>query len=372
MRVPARVVPGLVFALCFAMLPLRSSAQATQAVQRITTAIDNQNFTVLHGNVHPLATSAFNQGAVSDAQMLHRMLLLLQRSPEQEAALQQLLGDQQDKSSGRYQSWLAPEQFGAQFGPSDADIQTVTQWLAAQGFNNVVVGTGRTTIEFSGTAGQVRSAFHTEIRRFSVKNQLHFANASDPAIPAALAPVVAGIVSLNDFPVQSHMKLLGTFQKTRKTGETRPLFTFPGCGGGNCYGVGPADFAKIYNSQPLLSGSPKIDGTGQGIAIVGESNINVQDVKDFRTMFGLSQNFSASNVIVNGEDPGINDEEGESDLDVQWSGAVAPGARIDFVASASTETTPGINLSALYIVDHNLDAVMSESFGGCEKSIGTT
>ena len=205
------------------------------------------------------------------------------------------------------------------------------------------------------------------------KEQMHFANASDPAIPTALAPVVAGIVSLNDFPIQSHLHRLGTFQKSLKTGETRPLFTFPGCGGGNCYGVGPADFAKIYNSQPLLSGSPKIDGTGQGIAIVGESNIKVQDVSDFRTMFGLTpQNFSASNVIVNGEDPGITDSEDESDLDVQWSGAVAPGARIDFVTSASTETTPGINLSALYIVDHNLDAVMSESFGGCEKSIGTT
>ena len=77
-------------------------------------------------------------------------------------------------------------------------------------------------------------------------------------------------------------------------------------------------------------------------------------------------------MIVNGEDPGITNSEDESDLDVQWSGAVAPGARIDFVTSASTETTPGINLSALYIVDHNLDAVMSESFGGCEKAIGTT
>jgi hypothetical protein len=354
------------------MLPSGSSAQTPRAVPRITTAIDNQNLTILHGNVHPLARAEFDEGAVSDAQVLHRMLLLLQRSPEQEAALQQLLSDQQDKSSGRYQGWLTPEQFGTQFGPSDADIQAVTQWLASQGFGNVVVSAGRTAIEFSGNVGQVRNAFHTQIRRYAVKETTHFANSSDPAIPAALSPVVAGIVSLNDFPIQSHLKQLGTFQESLKTGETRPLFTFFGCGGGNCYGVGPADFAKIYNSQPLLSGSPKIDGTGQGIAIVGESNINVQDVKDFRTMFGLSQNFSAANVIVNGEDPGINDEEGESDLDVQWSGAVAPGARIDFVTSASTEATPGINLSALYIVDHNLDAVMSESFGGCEKSIGTT
>ncbi len=228
-----------------------------------------------------------------------RMLLLLQGSPEQELALQQLLSDQQSKSSGRYQGWLTPQQFGAQFGPSDADVQTVTQWLMSQGFTNIVVGAGRTAIEFSGSAGQVRNAFHTEMRRYATAStgEAHFANASDPAIPAALAPVVAGIVSLNNFPIQSHLKMLGTFQKSLKTGETRPLFTFGGCPGGNCYGVAPADFALIYNTQPLLSGSPKIDGTGQGIAIVGESNIRVQDVTDFRTMFGLAQNFSSANVI---------------------------------------------------------------------------
>ncbi len=152
------------------------------------------------------------------------MLLLLQRSPEQETALQQLLSDQQNKSSGSYQSWLTPAQFGAQFGPSDADIQAVTQWLASQGFSNVVVSAGRTAVEFSGNAGQVRDAFHTQIRRYGVKGAMHFANAADPAIPAALSPVVAGIVSLNNFPIESHLQLLGTFQKSLKTGETQPLF----------------------------------------------------------------------------------------------------------------------------------------------------
>ena len=372
MKLPRKIVSGLILVLCLTMLPTRSLAQAPQAAQRITAAIDSQNLTVFHGNVHPLARGEFDQGAVADAQVLHRMLLLLQRSPEQEAALQQLLSDQQGRSSGRFQSWLTPEQFGAQFGPSDADIQAVTQWLTSQGFSDVVVGAGRTTIEFSGTAGQVRNAFHTEIRKYSLQGKMHFANASDPAIPAALAPVVAGIVSLNNFPIRSHLQRLGTFEKSLKTGVTRPLFTFPGCAGGNCYGVGPADFAKIYNTQPLLSGSPKIDGTGQGIAVVGDSNIRVQDITGFRAMFGLAPNFSASNVIVNGVDPGIIDSEDESDLDVQWSGAVAPGARIDFVTSESTETTAGINLSAIYIVDHNLDAVLSESFGACEKTVGTT
>jgi hypothetical protein len=219
--------------------------------------------------------------------------------------------------------------------------------------------------------GQVRNAFHTEMHQYAHQGQIYFANASDPAIPAALSPVIAGIVALNNFPVQSHVHRLGAFQKSLSTGETTPLFTFPGCLSGNCFGVGPADFATIYNTAPLLNGSPKIDGSSQGIAIVGESNINVQDVIDFRKMFGLPQNFSSSNVILNGPDPGINESESESDLDVQWSGAVAPGARIDFVTSQSTETTSGIHLSAVYIVDHNLDAVMSESFGSCEQNLGS-
>ena len=171
MNSPARIVASLVLASSLVIFPVRSSAQTPQAVQRITTAIDNQSVTVLHGNVHPLARAEFDEGAVWDAQALHRMLLLLRRSPEQETALQQLLSDQQDKSSGRYQSWLTPEQFGAQFGPADADIQAVTQWLASQGFGNVVVSAGRTAIEFSGNAGQVRNAFHTQIRRYAVKGR---------------------------------------------------------------------------------------------------------------------------------------------------------------------------------------------------------
>lgn len=345
-----------------------TQARVTQA--RIIQALDEKNLVVLKGNVHPLARAEFDQGAVSDGQPLHRMLLLLQRGADQEAALQQLLDDQQNKSSSNYHAWLTPAQFGQQFGPADADIQTVANWLQSHGFQVTNITAGRTTIEFSGSAAQVRSAFHTEIHKYLVNGETRLANASDPQIPAALAPVVAGPVSLNNFPPKSHMRHIGTFQKSVKTGETKPLFTFPGCAQ-SCYGLGPADFAAIYNTAPLLSGTPKIDGTGQTIAIVGESDINVQDVTDFRTMFALPPNFSASNIIVNGADPGFNDSEGESDLDVQWSGAVAPGATIDFVTSQPTETTAGIFLSAIYIVENNLAGVMSESFGDCEQQIGT-
>ena len=347
-----------------------ADAQTQNVPTRITQKVDERQLVVLRGNTHPLARAEYDQGAVMDAQPLRRMLLLLQRSSEQEAALRQLLDEQQDKSSPQYHKWRTPEEFGKQFGPADADTRMVTQWLTSQGFTDIKVGPGRTVIEFSGNAGQVRSAFHTEIHRFVVQGEEHLANASDPQIPTALAPVVAGVVSLHNFPMKSHMHRLGTFQRS-KTGAIEPLFTFPACRSGTCYAVGPPDFATIYNTAPLLSGTPKIDGSGQTIAIVGESNINVQDVIDFRTIFGLPQNFSAINIILNGADPGINVTEGESDLDIQWAGAVAPGATVDFVTSAPTETTSGIHLSALYIVDNNLAGVMSESFGNCEQNLGT-
>jgi subtilase family serine protease len=294
--------------LCFSAFPGRCSgqsatpvAQTSSPVQaRITQAIDQKNLITLSGNVHPLGRPEFDQGPVSDAQPLHRMLLLLQRSPEQEAALGQLLEDQQRKSSANYQNWITPNEFGQRFGPAEADIQTISQWLASEGFSGIKVAAGRMVLEFSGTAGQVRVAFHTEIHQYAVKESVYFANANDPRIPASLASVVAGIVSLHNFPVKSHLHRLGTFQKLRNTGETKPLFTFPGCQSGNCFALGPPDFATIYNTAPLLNGSPKTDGTGQGIAVVGESNIDVQDVVDFRTIFGLPQNFSSANVILNG------------------------------------------------------------------------
>src|SRR5229473_145412 len=349
-----------------------AAAQTTNIPARITQAVDENNLVVLKGNVHPLARPEFDQGAVADGQPLNRMLLLLQRSADQESALRQLLDDQQSKSSPNYHAWLTPEQFGKQFGPADADVQSVTQWLTSHGFTGINMGPGRQVIEFNGTSGRVRTAFRTEIHRFMINGKAYTANVTDPQIPVALAPVVAGLVSLHNFPRKSHARVLGQFRRTLGETGLEPLFTFPNpFSGRNFYGLGPGDFATIYNSKPLIAAGN--DGTGQTIAIVGETNLNVQDVQQFRKMFGLPANFNATNVVLNGEDPGITSfgEEGEADLDVEWSGAAAPGATVKFVVSASTPASAGIDLSALYIVEHNLAGVMSESYGDCEKNLGS-
>jgi subtilase family serine protease len=370
------------FILMCVLFGSKTKAQETPSA-RITQAIDDTNLIVLHGNTHPNVRTKLDRGAAPSSLALNRMLLVLKRSSQQESSLKSLLDQQQQKSSGNYHRWLTPEQFGQQFGASDQDVHTITSWLSSHGFHIDSVGKNQLIIEFSGTAGQVKEAFHTEIREYEVDGKQYWANSADPAIPSALSPVVAGIASLHNFGRKPmHRVANGAFShlsndhRLEPSSQGNPLFTGGGgCGlnGTSCYVVAPYDFAKIYNVLPLWNASPPINGTGQTIAIVSQSNIYPQDFSDFRANFGLPQ--GTLNIIYNGPNPGWLPTEGdelESDLDVQTAGAVATKAVIDLVVSATTNTTAGVDLSALYIVDNNLAPVLSDSYGNCEFEMGTT
>jgi len=382
-----------VLALSFLSLPaiLFAQANANVARSRITQPIDETNLVTLKGNTHPLARPEFDRGAAPDSQPMNRALLLLQRSPDQEAALRQLLDEQQTNSSPNFHQWLTPAQFGQQFGPSDADIATVTAWLQSQGFSVNRVSAGRTVIEISGTAGQIRNAFHTEIHKYVVNGESHWANSSDPEIPAALAPVVVGFASLNDFPDQAENHVMGKVLPSHSSDQPQLTAQCQDNSGNvfNCYLVTPYDFATIYNVLPLWTGTggPVIDGTGQTIAIVAESDIctasspdfgntadcdDQDEIQSFRSLFGLSAYGPPVSVILDGPDPGLIDGAAtEATLDVEMSGAVARRAQIDLVVAASTDSTGGDRLSAQYIVDNNVAPIMSMSFGDCEASLGT-
>ncbi len=215
---------------CLAFFALSAGAQQIPSPQaavspRITQPVDEANLVTLKGNTHPLARPEFDLGPAPPNLPLNRMLLVLSRSPEQEAALGALLDQQQDKSSPNYHNWLKPEQFGQQFGPADQDVQAVTSWLETHGFQVSRVSKGRVVIEFSGTASQLQAAFHTEIHRYAVNGQEHWANASNPQIPAALAPVVAGIKTLHDFYKQSQILITADKFKFKVKPGSQPEFT---------------------------------------------------------------------------------------------------------------------------------------------------
>ncbi len=352
-----------------AQTPAAQSAalQTVNIPARIISAVDETKRVMLRGNVHPLARAEFDRGVAPAELPMQRMLLMLKRSDEQQAALSELMADQYNTASPSFHQWLTPEQFGQHFGPADADVEAVTSWLQAHGFQVAKVSKGKIAIEFSGTAAQVREAFRTEIHKYVVNGEQHWANASDPQIPAALAPVVHGIASLNNFRPKPMHHVTGAFQRIKDTGEVQsitPDFTTPG---GN-FAIGPADFATIYNVPPAF------DGTGKSIAIIGVSNVNMQDVIDFRTLFGLSTSgVGIPVVVIDGSDPGIINDGSETEAltDLEWSGAVAKGAQIHFVIAADTNDATGLILAAFHVIDTNSDPIMSLSFGNCEHDLGT-
>jgi hypothetical protein len=283
------------------------------------------------------------------------MILLLQTRVSARDSIDSLVADLNNPGSPNYHHWLTPEQYGKRFGITDDDLSDVTDWLQLHGFTIDEIAPGRGWINFSGNVGQVERAFHTSIHDYDVDGKQYHANTKDPEIPRALADVVKGVVTLHNFP-----------KKPMNHGfKPVPFYT-----SGTSHYVSPADFATIYNVGPLYSAG--INGTGKTIAIVGRTDIALADVQYFRSFFGLVANDPV--FVHNGTDPGNlgGGEEGEADLDVEWSGAVAPNATVKFVISKSTATTDGVDLSAQYIVNNNVGDVMSTSFGQCESSMGTT
>ena len=348
----------------------QDAAPRTSTASRplITNSLEESQLTTLRGNKHPLARPEFDLGTAQASLPMKRMLLVLRRSPDQEAALKKLLDDQQDRASPNYHKWLSPEQFGQQFGPTDSDIQTITAWLQSHGFE---VGStkGRTILEFSGSAGQVREAFHTSIHRYIVNGEQHWANASDPLIPTALTPAVSGVLTLHNFIKKPASHFGGQAVPAKLVPGQKPQVTFPAQNGQPAiHALAPQDYAAIYNINPLYNSS--ILGSGVSIGVIGRSNLynKAEDVHDFRAVIGPNTGGINFSVTLNGPDPGDlgGGEEAEATLDSTWPGVIAPLATVNLVVSATTNTTDGIDLSETYIVENDLTDVMTESFSACE------
>ncbi len=347
--------------LVFFLLPSSVYPQTPNAVPArralITQAVNEQERVTLHGNTRPAANAANDRGRVADSLSLEHMLLQLKRPPELEAALQQYMKEQQTPSSPNYHRWLTASEFGSRFGSAEADVNTVTNWLEAEGFVVNQVYANRLTIDFSGTAGQVRRAFQTEIHNLTVKGEPHIANMTDPQIPAALAAAVSGIVSLHDF-------------KPHPMKTARANFA----AGNGIQAVVPADLATIYQMNPLYDAG--ITGVNQVIAVIEDTNVySTDDWYTFRNTFGLARYTSGALKQVHPgscTDPGIvPGNDGEAILDAEWASASAPGAVIELASCSDTYTTFGGLIALQNLLNApRPPAVVSISYGECEAENG--
>ena len=311
---------------------------------RIHGSLEKGDTFVLQGNVHPLIAAAVDNGSVAGSLELPDLSIHFKMTDSQQADLAKLLEQQQDPSSPQYHKWLTPEQYAERFGLSESDIKKVTEWLGSVGFSNIKVARGCDFVTMSGTAAEAQYAFQTAIHQYTVRGESHYANAADPVLPKALAGIVASVRGLNDIHPLPH---------TRKPG---PRYT--SSLSGNVY-MAPGDFATIYDVQALYNAG--VDGTGETIAVAGQSQIQTSIVEAFQTAAGLT--VKAPQLVLAGSDPGLqlaSGDEGESELDVEWSGAVARGATILFAYSTD------VFASARYVIDNNLAPVLSLTYGACE------
>jgi subtilase family serine protease len=354
------------------MLLMLAPLAYTQVKPKITQAIDPTQRKVLAGTVHPLAKAASDQGRVDAGLAMKDMLLTLRPSADQQAALKKYVDDLHNPNSPNFHKWLTPAQYAAQFGASGDDLHAISNWLSSNGLSVEEVSNSKSWVRFSGNAAQVENAFQTEIHQYSVKGAKKYANATNLSIPAALEPAVIGVVSMNNFlaspqhtsPAQIARNESGKLVRIANSSAASaasPSFTSSGSQV-ETYLL-PGDFSKIYDTQGVINSG--INGSGVSIAIVGRSDISMSDVEAFRTI-----SFNDPNVIYATTDPGVVDGDNvEASLDVEWAGAVAPKAKIDYVIGATTSTTDGVDIAASYIVDKALDPIMTVSFGLCEADM---
>lgn len=341
-------------------------AASSQTASLITSAVDSNQRVVLRGNVHPLVKSAIDEGEADSSANAGRLLLVLKPSAESQLAMRQYLLNAHTPGSANYHQWLTPQEFGLRFGASKSDIEQLKGWLQSQGLTISRVLAGQLAIEFTGSTGQVASAFHTSIHSFNLSGETHHANVRDPEIPAAFANIVAGVTALNDFrprpaSAPGHKALYNT--ATRKA--TAQWTT--SSGGAPYYLMSPSDFATQYD---IKAATLPTAGTGQIIGIINDSNIDVSVANAYRSLYGLSVN--PPQVVIDGTDPGITDDAGEAYLDVENAGAVAQNATIRLYTAGSYGLLGqgGVLFSLVRAIEDNDAAVLSFSFGACEQSIG--
>ncbi|HKM85625.1 MAG TPA: protease pro-enzyme activation domain-containing protein [Terriglobales bacterium] len=352
------------------------------APDRITSPVASGQLIKLLAGVPMKAKPQYDQGPADPSLKLSYMTLLTVPSATQQKAINQLLAQQQDPRSPLYHKWLTPEQYADRFGLSPNDIQKLTAWLQSQGFTIGNVARARNFIVFSGTAAQAENAFQTQIHNFEVSGEKHFSNTTSPSIPTALSSVVTGIRGLSNFHPKSYLQ------------RRKPNYTYPIPGTNpqeyNLY-LAPGDIETIYDIGPLYTAG--IDGSGQTLAVVGQTDVYLADLNDFRTGFSFS-NIPTSGpgscatdasgliilpcttttpgaafkyVLVNA-DPGVptsSDDLGEADLDLEWSAATVPNAQIIFV-NAPDPNGDGVWDSWYYAVDNDVAPVITMSYGICE------
>jgi len=344
-------------------------AQKARRLYQMPASSDSQ--VALSGSVTPHVRAASALGRLPGETAMHGMSMVLKPTAAQQAALNQLLADQQNPASPDYHRWLTPEQFGARFGVADEDLQIIENWLTSRGFTVDSVSPSRNRIVFSGTASAVELAFSTSMQRFRDAQEDFIANSTEASLPASLATVVSGVTGLNSYRMlpPPRPQLSASPDYTTNAGATHYLV--------------PWDIRQIYDMNSLIGQG--FDGTGVKIGVLGQSAVDTNQLDYFQQKTGQPTKLPTMMLVPNtGVSNRVSGDEGESELDLEYASGSAPGASTVFVYTGCTQTTSataldrtkvscnnnGVFDSMIYAIQNNVAPILSLSYGTCEAGAG--
>jgi pseudomonalisin len=343
------------FGTCVRFILMTGLALAIAAAR--AAAVDDPA-TLLAGN-HPDEAADFTgEAAAAPSQALAMRLTMALRNRDE---LAQLLADQQDPASPDYHRWMTPDEFTSRFGPTDADLARVTLWLTQKGFTVESADAATREVSFTGTVAHAQAAFSVRIAATAAGA---FANITDPAVPVDLAPLIESIHGLDNM-----LHSMPSVHRIANRGSNAESPAAIVDGRGPAFG--PADIYAFYDEIPLLN--LNIDGRNGGcLAVIEDSNIDLPAADAFNSQFALPTltpaNFGI--VLADSTDPGLNADQDEAMVDVNYAHAIAPGSSIRFYLG-NPKRTPLALIDAIHAAindRNNRCTAISFSFSFCGGS----
>jgi hypothetical protein len=297
--------------------------------------------------------------------------------PDQ-AALTTFLGGLTDPRSPFFRRFLKPGQFGRAFGPSLAQVAAVENALRSAGLSPGPVSANRLAIPVTATAAAIERAFGITLDSYRLPGGREaYANTTAPKVPAAVAPLVQGVLGLDDLSAEQPMGIrpvpVAAIRANTKAGYRAARATPGAAGPQPCSAAGGSSpntaniFAGYYGMSPLY----QLGDLGQGTRIgVLELEPNLpSDITAYKQCYGIS---TRVNYIKVDGGAGSGAGSGEAAMDIEIVAGLVPRSTIDvYQAPNSNREGPGTGFYDIFkkFATSDTDKVLSVSWGDCEDNV---
>ena len=315
----------------------------------------------LHGHVpHAAVAHAQSLGRIASDENVRLALALPLRDL---AGSRAFLARLYDPAAPEYGHYLTGNQFTERFGPTQQSYDAVLAFARARGLEITGTYPNRLLVDVSGPASAVESAFAVHLLRYrSAEGRVFRAPDSEPAIPAALAGRLSGVIGLADVtPARPHFQRLDTGQGNSLV----PRLRGNNVGTAPDGGLAPADIKTAYD----LNRVPQT-GAGRTLALYELDGYTLDDITQYETSYSLPT-VPLTNILVGQADGSAGAGAIEVTLDIEMMAAVAPGATKILVYEGKNGTTDQVDTYNRIATD-DIAKEVSTSWGLAEDLTDST